>query len=40
MIPPVDLSNLFNVDLDSGWWKDNVNVFADVANLDAEFKFC
>lgn len=40
MIPPADLSNLFSVDLDSGWWKDNVNVFADVANLDADFNFC
>lgn len=28
------------MDLDSGWWKDNLNVFADVANLDAEFSFC
>lgn len=34
---PADLSNLFTVDLDSGRWKDEVNVFADVTTLDAEF---
>lgn len=37
---PADLSNLFAVDLNSGRWKDEVNVFADVGTLDAEFNFC
>ena len=37
---PLELNNLFSLDLDSGREKDNVNVFADVSTKDAEFNIC